>query len=188
MSDEKRKIIWAPWRIEYIERAKEKSSSTRDTQKKGKESEKEDCFICSAWSGEDDELVVFKGKNALIIMNKYPYNSGHVMICPRTHTSELSSLSQEEKIEIFELMEKAIWALRKAIKPHGFNIGINLGRVAGAGLEEHIHVHVVPRWSGDTNFMITCGNAKVIVEDIKASMMKIKRYLEDFLETTEEKQ
>jgi len=174
MSDE-RKIIWAPWRIEYIDRAKEESGKKKE----------EDCFICSAWKGEDDELVVYKGKNALIIMNKYPYNSGHVMVCPKTHTPEISEISLEERIEIFDLIEKSIYALRQAIKPHGFNIGMNLGRVAGAGLEGHLHVHVVPRWSGDTNFMITCGNTKVIVEDIHSSMIKIKNYLSDSLKGLE---
>jgi ATP adenylyltransferase len=166
-----RKIIWAPWRIEYIEKAKE--GSQKD--------EKEKCFLCEAWRGEDDKLVVYKGKNAFVIMNKYPYNSGHVMICPKTHTAELENIPFEEKVELLELLELSMRALKKAIKPHGFNIGINIGRIAGAGLEEHIHIHVVPRWAGDTNFMSTCGNSKVIVEDINSSMMKIKNYLEEVL-------
>ena len=155
----KGRLLWAPWRIEYIERAK-----------KG---EKEECFLCKAWR-EGDELVVWKGKKAFVIMNKYPYNSGHVMVCPADHVSEFAQISPEAQLEIFKLIQKTIDAMRKTIFPHGFNIGVNLGRVAGAGLEEHIHFHIVPRWNGDTNFMVTCSDSKVIVEDIRRSMLKIR--------------
>lgn len=155
------KIIWAPWRIGYIEKAKS--------------GVKEECFLCDAWKGIDkDKLGVYKGKNAMIIMNKYPYNSGHIMIFPKTHTAEIKDISLEERIEIFELIEISIEALRDVIKPQGFNIGVNLGRPAGAGLEEHIHIHIVPRWTGDTNFMSVIGNSKVIVEDIMMTTRKIK--------------
>jgi ATP adenylyltransferase len=157
-----RKIIWAPWRIEYIEKAKS--------------GEKEECFLCRAWE-KGDALVVYKGKSTFVIMNKYPYNSGHIMVCPKSHVAELEDIPTEEKMELLELLEVSIRALRKAIKPHGFNIGINMGRAAGAGLEDHIHIHVVPRWIGDTNFMPICSDVKIIVEDINSSMMKIKNYL-----------
>jgi ATP adenylyltransferase len=99
------------------------------------------------------------------------------MVCPKRHVAELEDVPTEEKLELLELLEISIRALRKAIKPHGFNIGINMGRAAGAGLEDHIHIHVVPRWIGDTNFMPICSDVKIIVEDINSSMMKIKNYL-----------
>jgi ATP adenylyltransferase len=123
--------------------------------------------------------VVYKGKKAFVIMNKYPYNSGHIMVCPKSHVAELEDIPAEEKMELLELLEVSIRALRKAIKPHGFNIGINMGRAAGAGLEDHIHIHVVPRWVGDTNFMPICSDVKIIIEDINSSMQKIKNYLNE---------
>lgn len=162
-------IVWAPWRISYIEKAKS--------------GEKESCFLCEAWRGVDkDKLVVYRGEHAMVIMNKYPYNSGHLMIFPKTHTAEIRELSFEEKAEILKLLELSIEAIRRAIKPHGFNIGINIGKIAGAGLEEHIHVHVVPRWAGDTNFMIVTGNSKVMVEDILMTTRKIRESLSSIIE------
>ncbi len=189
-----RKIIWAPWRFEYIQKTKE--SWNKSGQLAGDEKIQKDeheikvegaCFLCDAWEGKDDELVVYRGEKAFIIMNKYPYNSGHVMVCPSKHTSEIAGLEDDEKMELIKLLEVSISALRLAIKPHGFNIGINIGKVAGAGLEDHIHVHVVPRWLGDTNFMPVCSNTKVIIEDMKESMTKIKNYMKDVINDMMEK-
>ncbi len=165
-----RKIIWAPWRIEYIEKAKESLGTDK----------KDECFLCTAWYN-DDELVVYKAQNSFIIMNRYPYNPGHVMVCPKTHTRYLENIPEEEKIEMWKLLEVSIKALTSAIKPHGFNVGINIGRIAGAGLEDHLHIHVVPRWAGDTNFMPICGNSKIVVEDLKSSIIKIKSYLQEIV-------
>lgn len=168
------RIMWAPWRIDYIERAKS--------------GEKSRCFLCDAWNGLDmDKLVVHKGENAMIIMNKYPYNPGHVMIFPKTHTAEIEEVSVEERLEMFEFIELSVKALRSSMGPQGFNIGINLGRIAGAGLEDHLHVHVVPRWSGDTNFMVVIGNSKVIVEDVYVTTRKIRENLVSLIEEMRKK-
>lgn len=112
------------------------------------------------------ELVLFEGKNAFVMMNRYPYISGHLMIVPFRHVSRLEDLLPEERLEIFNLQDISVRVLQSALNPDGFNIGINLGKAAGAGIDDHIHVHVVPRWSGDTNFMSVLGDVRVIPEDI----------------------
>jgi len=110
--------------------------------------------------------VLFEGNTAFVMANRYPYISGHLMIIPFRHISQLEDLLPEEKLEIFNLQEIAIRVLKKAMNPDGFNIGINLGKAAGAGIDDHIHVHIVPRWSGDANFMSVVGDVRVIPEDI----------------------
>ncbi len=108
-------------------------------------------------------------------MNRYPYNNGHLMVVPYQHTSEISSLSSEEKIELFNLLEISLNVLKKVMKPQGFNIGMNLGRLAGAGIADHLHFHIVPRWGGDTNFMPVVAHTKVISEGLEQTWEKLKR-------------
>ena len=142
--------IWAPWRIEYI--AQEKSDDV--------------CFICDILKEDKDKenLILYRGKNAVVLLNRYPYIAGHLMIAPIQHTSELDTIPIETNQEMWELMTKATKVLKNSINPEGFNIGINLGKVSGAGLKTHIHIHIVPRWSGDTNFMPILANTRAISE------------------------
>jgi ATP adenylyltransferase len=123
---------------------------------------KQKCFLCLE-SKEDEELVIYKGKRCFVIMNAYPYNNGHVMVAPYRHISSLLDLSDEETREFFELVKQSVIVLNQTMKPEGFNIGINLGKAAGAG-ETHLHLHIVPRWIGDTNFMPVLADVKVMPE------------------------
>ncbi|MFA4837369.1 MAG: HIT domain-containing protein, partial [Dehalococcoidia bacterium] len=127
--------IWAPWRIEYILGEKEK-----------------DCIFCHKPKQDKDKenLLLYRGKRNLVMMNLYPYNPGHLMVAPYRHTNILEALDDEEMLEHLQLVTRCVAVLKEAMKPNGFNIGINLGRVAGAGIEDHIHTHIVPRWNGDT--------------------------------------
>lgn len=140
--------LYAPWRMKFIK------------------SERPDgCIFCKD-SIRTEDLVIFDGKTAFVMMNRYPYISGHLMIIPFRHISQMEDLIPEERLEIFNLQDIAVRVLKKVMNPDGFNIGMNLGKAAGAGVDDHIHVHVVPRWSGDTNFMSVVGDVRVIPEDI----------------------
>ena len=160
--------LWAFWRSHYIENVDKIASS--------------DCFLCEAVRQPPDKwrsyLVLHRGKTAFIVMNLYPYNAGHLMVCPIRHTDDFTSLSDEELLEINKLVQASIRALKETISPHGFNVGWNLGRVAGAGLESHIHCHVVPRWNGDTNFMPVLGETKVISQHFLELYDKLKPNLD----------
>jgi len=151
--------IWAPWRIEYILNA-----------------EKEECILCQKPRENNDEsnLILFRRKNNFIILNAYPYNPGHLMIAPYRHV-RLEDMTDLESKEHFDMIRQSVKLLTKVIKPAGFNIGMNLGRVAGAGIEDHIHTHIVPRWQGDTNFMPVVSNTKVLSEALAATYNKIKK-------------
>lgn len=148
----KKEIIWAPWRMGYINTIKKKS-----------------CFLCYSFRSKKDEenFVVYRGNHSFVIMNIYPYNNGHLMVSPVRHIKSITSLKKEEEVEIMELIKKSVKVLKKVINPDGFNIGLNLGRTAGAGLENHIHFHIVPRWNGDTNFMPVISNTKVIPQSLQ---------------------
>ena len=152
------KKLWAPWRIEYIKNPKTSG-----------------CFFCSYPKENDDKkrLILFRGKNAFVLMNYYPYSNGHLMVAPYVHECELSSLNDETKLEIFNLIQKSMEVLRVTLNPHGFNVGLNHGEVAGAGVKDHIHFHIVPRWSGDTNFMPVLGHTKVISEGLQETWEKL---------------
>ncbi len=152
--------LWAPWRIEYVRMEKI-----------------EECIFCKFPRESEDEknLILHRGKHAFIIMNNYPYNPGHVMVAPYRHVANLEELSEDEVLEMHELSALAIKAIKMAMKPQGFNIGINIGRVAGAGIEGHIHIHIVPRWNGDTNFMPVLADTKVIVQEIRENYRELKR-------------
>ncbi|MCX8031227.1 MAG: HIT domain-containing protein [Thermodesulfovibrionales bacterium] len=145
------KNLWAPWRMEYILSPKEK-----------------ECIFCTKVLEKKDRqnLILYRGNNTYVIMNKYPYNNAHLMVVPYTHVSELVVLSDDIASELFLLAKYSMICLKKAFNPEGFNVGINIGAAAGAGIEEHLHLHIVPRWAGDTNFMIVTGEIKSIPEHI----------------------
>ncbi len=159
-------VLHAPWRMKYID----KSSK-----------EKIDCIFCEFIKEREDEkrLILYRGKKAFIMFNAFPYNPGHLMVAPYRHTGNYDELNQEEILEINLLVQKCLKALKKTMDPHGFNIGINMGKVAGAGFEDHVHVHIVPRWEGDTNFMPVVGETKVIPEALDVTYRKLKEAWEE---------
>ncbi len=163
------RILWAPWRRKYVESV----------------DEREGCFLCEAVSQPRERwrefLVLHVEKRSFIILNKYPYNSGHLMIVPITHTGSYEDLDRETVLEMDSLLRLSLRALKEVFSPHGFNIGYNIGRPAGAGLETHIHMHVVPRWNGDTNFMPVIGKTKVIPEDLFSTYDRLKEAIERML-------
>ncbi len=156
--------LWSPWRSKYIESFSE--------QKSGK---KNGCVFCDKLAEKDDEknLIVHRSKLCAIVMNIYPYNSGHLMIVPFTHKSTFEDLTDEENSDVMSETRLAIRLLRLASHPDGFNFGANLGRVSGAGIAEHVHFHVVPRWSGDVNFMPVLADSKVISEGLEQTYKKL---------------
>jgi len=160
------KNLWAPWRIEYI----------------GALAEKSDCFICdyagnAAADGEN--LVLWRTENCLVVFNRFPYNNGHLMIAPIRHIPDLDQASDEELLEFMKLTRDCKKVLTAAISPHGFNVGINLGRCAGAGLPGHVHIHIVPRWDGDTNFMAVCADTDVISQSLEELYGQLRKLSEE---------
>jgi ATP adenylyltransferase len=151
--------IWAPWRMEFILGDKP-----------------EGCILCDRPKGEEDKLslILYRGMQNFVILNKYPYNPGHLMISPYRHVPSLEELTDEELWEHFDLVRKSTTALRKAFQPAAFNIGINIGKTAGAGIGDHIHTHVVPRWDGDTNFMPVVADTRVMPEALASTYDKLK--------------
>lgn len=149
---DKEKIIYAPWRIEYIKNSKKEKG----------------CILCKKPKENYDtkNLILEKSKKTFVIMNLYPYNCGHLMIAPYRHTNKLENLKENEYTEILKLAQLWIKILKKLIKPPGFNLGMNLGKIAGAGIDKHLHLHIVPRWNGDTNFMPVIANTKVMSENL----------------------
>ncbi|MDD8018815.1 MAG: HIT domain-containing protein [Bacteroidota bacterium] len=162
--------LFSPWRSKYIATFKEEKQKTNESLFTRIIREKKD----------SKNLVLLRRKHCLVMMNLYPYNSGHVMIVPYKQTSELSGLSSVECAEVMETVALMIEVLKKVMKPHGFNFGANLGRVAGAGVNDHIHFHIVPRWNGDTNFMPTLGDVKVVSEDMRDTYNKLKAALKSY--------
>ena len=145
------KQLWAPWRLDYVSQADELSG----------------CPLCAEAAGEVAEsLVVHRGQTVFALLNKYPYSSGHLILATFAHVGELEQLGDETALELHRLTLQALAALRELYRPSGFNIGWNIGRAAGAGIPEHVHLHVVPRWSGDTSFMPVLGDVKVIPEHL----------------------
>ena len=137
------------------------------------------CIFCKN-SMRCDDLVLFEGKTAFIMMNRYPYTNGHLMVSPYRHVSRMEDLQPAEKLEIFDLQVFSIEVLKEAVFPDGFNIGINLGKAAGAGVDDHIHVHIVPRWSGDTGFISVIGDVRVIPEDINKTCKLLLPYFKKY--------
>ena len=152
------KQLWAPWRLEYIESADEEQG----------------CLFCAAVEGDDEErLVVHRGERAIVLLNKFPYALGHFMVAPKRHVGEFGDLDDEEVLELHRLASSGIGALSQVYQPQAYNLGWNLGRVAGAGIVDHIHLHVVPRWAGDTNFMPVLADVKVLPEHLLESRRKL---------------
>ncbi|MBN1445575.1 MAG: HIT domain-containing protein [Candidatus Omnitrophica bacterium] len=164
----KKDILWAPWRLAYI----------RQIPPKG-------CFLCKALkakAGDEKNYLVYRGKRCFVILNLFPYNNGHIMVVPNRHISTIENLSPEEEREFMFLIKTSVKILGKVLNPQGFNIGINIGRAAGAGLKTHIHMHVVPRWTGDTNFAPVVCKTKIISQSLEqlygllyAEFKKIKK-------------
>jgi ATP adenylyltransferase len=155
--------LWSPWRSQYIDSIKDKSNLN-------------ECVLCRTAGLEvssTENLLVDKGRYTFTVLNLYPYNSGHLMIVPIRHTSDFSSFTTEENAEIMQKLQLAESALKIISSPEGFNLGANLGKVSGAGLDEHIHFHIVPRWNGDTNFMPVLGEVKVISQDLVETKKKL---------------
>lgn len=157
--------LWAPWRIKYILADKA-----------------DGCIFCDKPKEDKDEenLILHRGRKCFVMMNKFPYNNGHLMVAPYRHTADLAGLSPEEREEIMALAGISVEVLEKVLSAQGFNIGMNLGRVAGAGIDQHLHLHIVPRWSGDTNFMPILGDVKVISEALEETYRKLKSGFESF--------
>lgn len=150
--------LWAPWRMSYI---------LGDEKPQG-------CIFCQACDGAGyDDLVLGVGQTSLAMMNKYPYNNGHVLVAPKRHVADLSRLDEREQADLLHNVTLATTVLRQLMNPDGFNVGLNLGRSAGAGIEEHLHFHVVPRWNGDTNFMTVLGEVRSVPEHIRATHAKL---------------
>lgn len=161
--------LWSPWRSQYIQSFKDEPETTSG----------ESLFTRIIKQDEDKKnYVLHRGKHCFIIMNLYPYNSGHLMIVPYKEAKNLTELDEAERLELMEFTDLGCRALEDALKPHGFNIGANLGRVAGAGIENHLHFHIVPRWNGDTNFMPVLSEIKVISEAMDETYEKLKNSLE----------
>ena len=162
-----RKNLWAPWRINYIQGLDKSKSPDQQCHNAGQPEGK--CFICEDLNNPPDDaknLVLWRCSNSIVILNRFPYNNGHLLIAPARHIAELEQANDAELLELTKLIRESQKALLSAIKPHGFNIGMNFGRCAGAGLPGHLHIHVVPRWSGDTNFMNVCSDTDVISQSL----------------------
>jgi len=149
------KPLWAPWRLEYVEHADELGR----------------CIFCDP----EPDLLVHEGQHALVVMNKFPYSSGHLLVAPRRHIGDFGALTNDEALAVHELAARGIAALRREYSPGGFNLGWNVGRVAGAGIEDHLHLHVVPRWNGDTSFMPVLGDVKVLPEHLLVTARRVRQ-------------
>lgn len=154
--------IWAPWRLNYVKGA-------------SKDNEQE-CVFCAAGSAGDDRemLILHRGDKCFVILNKFPYTNGHLMVAPYEHLGALQNLPEDTLTEMMSLTQRAMSALQDAYDPHGFNVGMNQGRVAGAGVEHHVHMHVVPRWGGDTNFMPVLGDTRVMPQTLEQSLEQLE--------------
>ena len=164
--DSHRSVVWAPWRMQYIREARE-----------------DGCIFCNRIERNDDrnDLILFRGEHGIIIMNLYPYNNGHLMVAPNRHLGDITALTDDEAGELFGLVRLSVGMLKKTMNPDGFNIGVNVGAVAGAGVADHVHVHIVPRWNGDTNFMPVVGEVKVISDHILATYDSLLNSLNSLL-------
>lgn len=149
--------IWAPWRIKYLETKSKKR-----------------CIFCKRQNDSSKGYVIFKTEYSLCMLNMFPYNNGHIMVSPLRHVKELSQLKEAEVIDLFKALNKSKALLDKVLKPHGYNIGINISKVAGAGIPGHLHIHIVPRWRGDTNFMPVIFDTRVISQSLEELSKRLK--------------
>ena len=155
--------LWSPWRLAYITGVNPATG----------------CVFCAAQTeAEADALMVFRGRTCFVILNLFPYNNGHLMVIPNRHVATLAATTAEERRELIELTATAETALTEAYAPHGLNVGMNLGRPAGAGILDHVHMHVVPRWNGDTNFMAVVGKTRVLAETLPDTAAKLRPIFE----------
>jgi len=156
-------ILWAPWRIKYI-----------------LEKNEPNCVFCpNNRKGTDKEnLILFKGRYSMVMMNRYPYNNGHLLVSPLTHTPDLEGLSIDELTDLIVRVKESIRILRKVMSPDGFNVGLNLDKVAGAGMADHVHFHIVPRWNGDTSYMTVLGKVRVIPEGLESTYQRLKPHFD----------
>lgn len=170
MTDRQNDLLWAPWRMAYI-------GSTDDERTESEPlaflpDAEPSCFLCqdavSDPKNDRDRLVLERTERTVTVLNRYPYNNGHLLVAPKRHVARLDLLTSEEKSELFDGLTRWVGKLEQAMNADGFNVGLNLGRVAGAGLPGHLHWHIVPRWNGDTNFMTTIGSTKVIPQSMEA--------------------
>ncbi|MFC1991294.1 HIT domain-containing protein [Chloroflexota bacterium] len=153
------KHIWAPWRMEYIRAEKPKG-----------------CILCEkpAQDADAENYIIYRGSKNFVMLNAYPYNPGHLMIAPYRHIDSLAEMTEEERKEHFDIVSRSVEVLRRELNPGGFNLGVNLGAVAGAGIEDHIHTHIVPRWQGDTNFITVIADVRVMPEALADTYQKLK--------------
>ncbi len=158
------KVLWAPWRMEYI-LSNDKA---------------EECILCPGTdrSRDAERLILHVGPKSLVIMNKYPYINGHLLVAPVRHIGGIEDLTDEEMLDTMNMVRRAVGILKEHMGPDGFNVGLNLGQVAGAGLEAHLHFHIVPRWNGDTNFMSVLGDVRVIPQHIRETYSQLRPYFE----------
>lgn len=157
------KSLWAPWRMEFIEGIRE---------------EQKGCLFCRLYGQKESiqNLVISKTKGAFVVMNRYPYSNGHLMVVPRRHVGDFTELTGREHQILGTLLARCLEMLKKALKPVGFNVGLNLGKAAGAGIADHLHYHIVPRWIGDSNFMPVVGNVRVLPEFVTDTYKKLSKY------------
>jgi len=160
------KVLWAPWRMKYIV-----------SDQKGVE-----CIFCPGEDRTDDQakLILHVGSLSMVMMNRFPYVNGHLLVAPVRHVADLESLTSDEMLDLLMTVRGSIGVLSKVMCPEGFNVGLNLGRVAGAGVEAHVHFHIVPRWNGDTNYMTVLGEVRVIPEHIKETYRKLLPHFRKF--------
>lgn len=165
IEEKKMKQLWTPWRIEYILGPKQDS-----------------CVFCLPENRDEDEerLVLYRGKHAFVIMNKFPYSNGHIMVCPYRHVMALAQLEKDETHEIMDLMQRCTLVLQEHFHCEGINIGLNQGQAAGAGIREHLHFHLVPRWNGDSSFMAVMDEVRTIPEHLRSSYAHLKPYFDRF--------
>lgn len=158
--------IWTPWRMKYIQ----------------EQHDYKGCIFCLAAEAEDglENLIFFRGEHNFMILNRYPYTSGHLMCVPYAHEERLQDLSRDARAEMMELATRAVDVLQVVYHPEGFNIGLNLGEMAGAGIAEHLHLHIVPRWGGDTNFMSAVGSTRILPESLEETYQRVKAAWEGF--------
>ena len=155
--------LWAPWRLAYVTSA---SGGIPD------------CIFCNTSEPGRGDLIIARGRVSFVVLNLYPYNNGHLMVVPDRHVASLASMTSEEQVDLMRLTRHAEIALNEAYTPQGLNIGINLGKPAGAGVVDHLHVHLVPRWNGDTNFMTVVGNVRVLPEDLSETAKRLRPIFE----------
>lgn len=157
--------LYTPWRYDYIKGASGEKTGHGDT-----------CVFCSILSRDDDEqtFILHRARLNYVVLNIYPYTTGHLMVVPYEHTADFAALAKETSDELMDLAKRAQSVLQETYHPHGFNLGMNLGRAAGAGVTEHLHLHVLPRWSGDANFMSTVGETRVLPEDLSTTFDRLR--------------